>query len=112
MVGQIHGNTSVYTIKAEEIARGSEIAPILKRIAECESGNTHYRKDGQVIFNPNSNGTVDVGKYQINTVWNTKATELGLDLTKEEDNEEMAEWIYANRGTEDWYSSKKCWMKN
>ena len=83
---------------------------VMKRIAQCESGGTHT-KDGQVIFNANSNGSVDIGIYQINSVWRKKATELGFDLTKESDNKAMAMWIYKNRGTEDWYSSKKCWMK-
>lgn len=85
--------------------------PILDRIAQCESKNKHYGKSGQVLMVPNTNGTVDVGRHQINTVWFAKATELGLDITKEEDNRAMAEWIYLNRGTEDWYSSKKCWQK-
>jgi hypothetical protein len=59
----------------------------------------------------NTNKTVDIGRYQINSVWNKKASELGLDLTIEADNEKMAYWIYENRGTGDWYSSEKCWKK-
>lgn len=87
-----------------------EVPPVMRAIAKCESGNIHF-KNGQVIFNANSNKTVDVGRYQINTVWNKKATELGLDITKEKDNEAMAMWIYENRGTEPWYSSKQCWNR-
>ena len=87
-------------------------APILDRIATCESGGKHYGKTGQVLMVGNQNGSVDVGKYQINvSVWGKKATELGLNLTDEKDNKTMAEWIYANRGTEDWYASKQCWSK-
>jgi len=57
----------------------------------------------------NTNGTVDIGEYQVNGFyWGKKASELGLDLTKEADNKKMAEWIYANKGTGDWYS-QKCW---
>lgn len=93
--------------KFVEVPRKS---PVLERIAHCESNNTHY-KDGQVIFNVNTNGTVDIGKYQINSVWNKKATELGLDLTKEKDNEAMATWIYENRGTGDWSASMRCWQR-
>ena len=90
-------------------------APVMDRIAGCESqGNrnskgTHYDKNGQVLMRSNTNRTVDLGKYQINTVWFAKATELGLDLTKEDDNKKMAEWKYANRGTDDWSASAKCW---
>lgn len=84
-------------------------APVMDRIAKCESGNTHYDKNGQVLMRSNTNKSVDVGKYQINSVWFGKASELGLDITKESDNEKMAYWIYENRGTGDWYASAKCW---
>lgn len=92
-------------------------APILDRIADCESGNgkpgsaSHY-KNGQVILKGNDNHTVDIGKYQVNlTYWGAKASQLGLDLTKEEDNYKMALWIYENKGTTDWSASMKCWYK-
>lgn len=87
-------------------------APIMDKIAICESGGNHIEKStGQVVMRSNTNKTVDVGKYQINSVWFKKATELGLDITKEVDNEKMAYWIYENRGTGDWYPSVKCWNK-
>lgn len=98
-----HAEKEVY-IKSEELS------PVMQRIAKCESGGQHY-KNGQVIFNANTNGTVDIGYLQINSVWNKKATELGLDLTKEKDNKKFGQWLYENRGTEDWYSSKACWQK-
>lgn len=87
-------------------------SPVMDRIAQCESGGSHYdKKTGQVIMRANTNKTVDVGKYQINSVWYKKATELGLDITKEKDNEAMAYWIYENRGTGDWIYSSNCWSK-
>lgn len=87
-------------------------APVMERIAQCESGNQHINpKTGQVYMLSNTNKTVDVGKFMINTVWHKKAKELGLDITKEKDNEEMAYWIYENFGTEAWTYSKKCWSK-
>jgi len=86
------------------------VAPILERIAKCESTAGHM-KNGKVVYNKNTNGSYDIGKYQINTLWLQKAAELGLDLNKEADNEAMAKWIYANRGTQDWYSSAHCWQK-
>ena len=80
--------------------------PVLDRIAKCESGGQHY-KNGQVILNANPNDTVDIGKYQVNlTYWGAKATELGLDLTKEADNYTMAKWIFHNKGTGDWSASR------
>lgn len=84
-------------------------SPVLDRIASCESGNTHYDKNGQVIVRANTNKTVDIGRYQINSVWSAQAHKLGLDLTKDEDNKEMAEWIYLNVGTSPWSASQKCW---
>jgi hypothetical protein len=87
-------------------------APIMDAIALCESGNKHLDpKTGQVYMLANTNKTVDVGKYMINTVWHKKAKDLGLDITKEVDNEKMAYWIYENRGTGDWYASQACWKK-
>lgn len=97
-------------------------SPVLSRIADCESGvrnasgrsvtgsASQYDKNGQVVMRPNKNGSVDVGIMQINVAtWGMKATALGYDLTSESDNKAMALWIYENRGTEDWYSSKSCW---
>lgn len=106
---QIHFQT------VEAIVEVERPAAIMQRIAGCESQGSaklkgvHFDKNGQVLMRSNTNKSVDVGKYQINTVWFAKATELGLDITLEKDNEEMAMWIYKNRGTEDWYSSKACW---
>ena len=86
-----------------------QMPAVLKRIAKCESGDTHFDKNGQVLVRGNTNRSVDVGRYQINSVWFAKATELGLNVFDEEDNQKMAEWLFENRGTEDWYLTKKCW---
>ncbi len=83
---------------------------VMNRIAKCESGNTQFAKNGQVILNANTNGTVDVGKYQINMkVWGAKATELGYDLMTEEGNTNFAMWLFTTHGSEPWYSSVNCW---
>ena len=92
-------------------------SPVLERIGDCESGNgskgsaNHYEKNGQVLLRANKNGTIDIGKFQINSIWQKKATELGLELTKEADNRKFAEWMYANKGTGDWSASAKCWSR-
>lgn len=89
-----------------------DIAPILKKICMAESNCTQFRKDGLPVMHANTNGSVDLGKYQINSAaWGTKAKELGYDLLTEKGNEAMATWILENRGTEDWYSSKVSWKK-
>ncbi len=109
--GLVDSNAMAYTAPVEIIKEVEGEYPVLQRIAKCESNNTHFDKNGQVLMRSNVNKTVDVGKYQLNSVWFKKATELGLDITKEKDNEKMAIWIYKNRGTNDWYSSANCWQK-
>ena len=97
------------TIHAEAV---KIIPPVLKRIAYCESGNNHFGKSGQVLAVGNTNKSVDVGRYQINvSVWGEIATAKGFNLFTEQGNEDMALWIYENRGTVDWYASAKCWNK-
>lgn len=82
----------------------------MQRIAECESGDIHYKANGQVITNANKNGSVDLGRFQINEkIWGDKAGEMKLDLASEQDNKTMALWIYENYGTEDWKYSSNCW---
>ena len=91
--------------------------PVLKRIANCETTGSvnkqasHYGKNGKVLKNYNTNGSIDVGYYQINTVNFLEAMEMGYNVTKEEDNKKYGEWLYANRGTGDWSASAKCWNK-
>ena len=87
-------------------------APVMDKILKCESGGTHIDpKTGQVLQRVNTNGTIDTGKYQINSVHAKQATKLGLNLTDEKDNEAFAYYLYENFGTEPWYSSEKCWNK-
>lgn len=110
-LGNYYGDTKVIYTKQEVIKEVPIKASVLERIAKCESPTGHW-KDGQVVMSSNTNHSVDIGKYQINNkAWGKKATELGYNLVVEKDNEAMAQWIYTNRGTEDWYSSKSCWMK-
>jgi hypothetical protein len=88
------------------------IPPVMQRIAVCESNGKHFDpKTGQVYMLANTNKTVDVGKYMINTVWHKKAKELGFDITTEKGNEAMAYWIYQNIGTSPWSFSASCWSK-
>lgn len=103
-----HFNPTFETV--EKFVEIDSHAPVMERIAKCESNNTHF-KDGQVIFNANKNGSTDIGRYQINSIWNKKATELGFNLSNEEDNTKFAMYLYKNFGTEPWYSSVKCWNK-
>jgi len=111
-VGQMTIEPSVTFADREVIKEVIVESPssVMLRIAKCESGGSHTR-NGQVIYNANNNKTVDVGLYQINSIWNKKATELGLDLSIEKDNKAFAMYLYKNYGTEPWYPSKSCWNK-
>ena len=96
-------------VKAELVKEG--LAPVLVRIAKCESGNTHFR-NGQVILNANKDGSVDIGRFMINNkVWSKKATELGLNLMIAEDNQKFAEYLYRNYGTSPWRATESCFNK-
>lgn len=96
----------------EVIKEVSREAPVLARIAKCESGNKHLGPNGQVIINANNNGSVDIGVMQINErIWGAEATKQGLNLWVEKDNRAFAEYLYANFGTEPWVWSKQCWNK-
>lgn len=100
----------IYT-QAEIIKEVPLKSNVMDRIAKCESPTGHY-VNGQVSLNANTDHSVDIGKYQINNrAWSKKATEMGLNLMIEKDNEEMAQYIYANYGTQPWYSSAKCWQR-
>lgn len=110
-MGQRGINPIAATVQADSYIKVIDVSipPVLQRIARAESVTGHY-KNGQVVTNINKNGTLDVGKYQINVqVWGKKATELGYNIYEEQDNEDMAMWIYNNYGTEPWYSSKANW---
>lgn len=99
------------------------IAPILQKIAKAESHSSHFctaelikvglcakGERGQVLTNPNTNGTVDIGKYQINTYyWGAIAADMGFNLTLEADNEAFAIWLFENYGSEPWSASKNNW---
>jgi hypothetical protein len=62
-----------------------EPAAIMNRIAGCESeGNRnsigkHYRKDGTLVIGINTNKTIDIGRWQINSHWEDEARAMGMD---------------------------------
>lgn len=85
-----------------------ELPTIFEHIAYCESGNTQWDSNGNVIrgvVNP-----MDIGKYQINTaVWGDEAYKLGYDVYTEDGNEAMALELYRRQGTDPWHASEWCW---
>lgn len=104
-------STSKVVAEVPETITVEAKAPILDRIASCESKGSQIGPSGQVIIHVNTNGTYDIGKYQINSIHNAEATKLDFDLTTEEGNYGYAKYIYATKGTGDWSSSAHCWQK-
>ena len=114
---------TVYAENVTPIVAPKQVqADIMLRIFDCESGKrdengraikgsrSHIDKNGQVLMRANTNGTIDIGIGQINEYyWGKVATKLGLNLTIEEDNIKMANWIYENYGVEPWKASRSCW---
>ena len=92
----------------EPVNTGVDLPWQLEAIAKCESSNMHFYNDGRIVMNKNTNGTVDVGRYQINSVHFKRATELGIDVYTEDGNTEFALLLYREQGTGPWYASKKC----
>lgn len=94
-------------------------SPILDRISDCESGSgkkgggRQFNADGSVVEHVNTNGTVDVGKFQINMNADNLRTmaKLGLNPLTEEGNTQYAKWLYQNVGTGPWASSQGCWKR-
>lgn len=108
---EVYPNT-VYAVQ-EKIVQVPADAPVLDRIANCESKGKQLNAKGEVIVNVNTNGTVDVGKYQINmSAGHVKEmAKLGFNPLTEEGNEAYAKYLYQNVGTGPWSSSSKCWGK-
>lgn len=100
---------SFATIEKKVEVQKEVSAPVMTRISKCESNNKHF-ENGQVLVRGNKNGSVDVGLYQINSIWFAKAAELGFDIFTEKGNTDMAYWLFNNYGTQPWYLSSKCWQ--
>lgn len=94
------------------IVTSTSTPPVLERIMKCESGNRQFAANGQVLLNVNTNGSVDMGIGQINSIWFKTASKMGYDLTKESDNRAFTRFLFDNYGSEPWNASKTgCWAK-
>ena len=69
-------------------------------VARCESGLVPNAYNGS-----NTNGTADVGLFQINTVHHDRMARLGLDPWSVEDNVTFARMLYKEEGWRPWV----CW---
>lgn len=87
--------------------------PVMDRIAACESKQGQFNPKGEVVTNLNSNGSVDVGQYQINMSPEhiKESAKLGFNVMTESGNRDYAMYIYTHYGTGAWSSSAHCWNK-
>lgn len=125
LAGSYFSKETIYQFEEVEVIKEVEKkAPVLDRIADCESGKrdktgraipgsaSHYDTNGQVKFYGNKNTSVDIGKYMINNkIWGSKASEMGYNLTDEAQNTLFAEWLFRNYGSSPWDLTKSCWNK-
>lgn len=92
----------------EIIAEHFADAPILKKIASCESHGQQFAADGSVLrglVNP-----LDVGLMQINEKYHlSTALKLGLDIHTLEGNADYAKYLYSTQGVKPWVHSSSCW---
>ncbi len=112
MAGAYLNPVVTYATQEVKVPVESE-APVLDRIAKCESTTGQFDAKGNVVTNTNKNGTVDVGEYQINmsAAHIKEMAKLNLNPFTQEGNEAYAKYLYLNRGTGDWSSSANCWNK-
>jgi len=83
-------------------------APIMVKIAQCESRFRQFDRDGNVLRGVHNDK--DVGVMQINEFYHKdKAISMGIDLNSIEGNVAYARYLYEREGTTPWASSGKCW---
>lgn len=83
-------------------------APILKKIASCESQNRQFDATGAVLRGRVNNQ--DVGFMQINEKYHLgTATKLGLNIYTLEGNINYAKYLYRTQGVKPWIHSSSCW---
>ncbi len=92
----------------EIIAERLADAPILKKIASCESHNRQFNELGGVLRGyVNSQ---DVGYMQINEKYHLGTSiKLGFDIYTLEGNIDYAKYLYRTQGVKPWVHSSHCW---
>ena len=78
-------------------------------VAQCESRGRQFDDDGNVVTNKNPNGSIDRGKWQINSDHDREIKKLGIDIMTEEGNERYARILYEKNYLSDWEATRHCW---
>lgn len=108
-----HEVSAINQITVNAPAPKEQEAPVLARIAKCESGGKQFLADGSVVTHTNADGTVDEGMFEINMSADhiVQMAKLHMDPATEEGNTAYAHYLYENVGTGPWQSSAHCWNK-
>jgi hypothetical protein len=92
----------------EQITTAFPDAPVMLRIARCESELHQFEDDGSVHrgeINPR-----DTGLFQINETYHlAQSRRLGMDIYTLAGNIAYARYLYDRNGTRDWNWSRSCW---
>ena len=84
--------------------------PILVDIARCESSFHQFDSNGNIIRGRVN--SADIGVMQINEMYHADtAKKLGINLYTVEGNVLYAKHLYAEKGSQPWISSSKCWTQ-
>ena len=81
-------------------------APDMFETIRCESHFRQFDAKGKTLKNWNTNGTVDRGIGQINSVHEKEAKRLGFDLDTLEGNLSFARHLYDREGSSPWVCSR------
>lgn len=123
-IAYAHGNALAYIAPAIAYADTKPVDyPILDKIAKAESGGNQYCTKalaangwcpkgsiGAPLIRVNTNGTYDIGMYQINSTHLADAIAHGYDVYTLDGNTAYAQYLFINQGSEPWYSSRSNWI--
>lgn len=117
MVGAILASLAITTAtyanpRIERLVRSYfKDAPVMVRIAKCESGFHHYdpHRPSRLLTNPDPRSSAS-GVFQILLkTHGPTAAKLGIDLRTVEGQLQYARHLYRQNGTRDWTASRSCW---
>ena len=88
-------------------------APVMVKIAKCESGFKHFDPNGPNGLNTNPDPRSSAsGVFQILLkTHGPKARRLGFDITTVKGQLGYARHLYKLGGTRDWKESRSCWKR-
>jgi hypothetical protein len=86
-------------------------APVMVRVAQCESGFRQFDSSGAVLHGGTNNQMI--GVFQLyDSVHRQAAAALGFNIDTILGNVSYARYLYDQEGTDPWMSSFPCWNDN